>query len=148
MSRARPNGATDPGWSPAASPIRSLRRGAAGRVRLSAPGGALLQRDLVEQPALIGPPGGKQRLRPIQHPLRPDALGVLLVNQPLQIADHMRPTQLALLLGQRVIHAGPIRMHHAAIIRAEQLPQRLLAAALLDPEAGCRWTDRDRVPSG
>ena len=46
-----------------------------------------------------------------------------------------------------MLDTRPIRMHHAGIVCAEQLPQRLLRATWIDPQAGRCRTDRDPYPA-
>ena len=99
----------------------------------------LLQRHLIKEAVPIRPPHLEHLLPVLEQSLRPDALGMLLVQQPLQIAQQLGPAQLALPVRQAVLGAAAVGMHQPSIGVPDQAPQRRLAAAGINPkERGAR----------
>jgi hypothetical protein len=68
---------------------------------------------------------------------------MLVINEPLQIADQMRPAELPLPVSQCVVGTSAIRLHEPWVLIANQLPQRMPTPARINPKAGGAGTDGD-----
>jgi hypothetical protein len=106
-----------------------------------------LEADTVEPSSFMQAPENEQIPRQLQHALRPEALFSIVVQQRLQVAQQVCPTDLPALIGVLLVGPKAVRADNAHECLAEQMPQRRPTAALMHAKAGRHRTDRDPQPA-
>lgn len=106
----------------------------------------LVERHLVDPATPVQVPEQEDLVRHVQEPMGPARLRPIALGQSAQIADQVRPAELALIRREVAIGAPAVGADDPACGRAEERLQRALAPAGVDAKAGGDGADRHPQP--